>query len=88
MIYDYDSLASFRIQKQSILLDCHSEMKRIHKVFYEKNIMIDIIPHTMDIFKYEVVILPFMIIWKDIITLSLPLPIKWAINRHQSIQKP
>ena len=27
--------------------------------------MIDIIPHTMDIFKYEVVILPFMIIWKE-----------------------
>lgn len=27
--------------------------------------MIDIIPHTMDISKYEVVILPFMIIWKE-----------------------
>ena len=65
IIYDYDSLASFRIQKQSILLDCHAEMKRIHKVFYEKNIMVDIIPHTLDISKYEVVILPFMIIWKE-----------------------
>ena len=65
MVYDYDSLASFRIQKQSILLDCHSEMKRIHKVFYQKNIMIDIIPYTLDINKYEVIILPFMIIWKD-----------------------
>lgn len=28
IIYDYDSIASFRIQKQSILLDCHNEMKK------------------------------------------------------------
>lgn len=65
MVYDYDSLASFRIQRQSILLDCHSEMKKIHKLFFNKNINIDIIPHTMDLSQYKIVILPFMIIWKE-----------------------
>ena len=31
IVYDYDSLASFRIQRQSILLDCQGEMKKLYK---------------------------------------------------------
>ena len=34
ILYDYDSLASFRIQQQSLLLDCETEMKRLHGVFF------------------------------------------------------
>ena len=33
IVYDYDSLASFRIQRQSILLDCAGEMKKLYKPF-------------------------------------------------------
>ncbi len=65
IIYDYDSIAAFRIQKQSILLDCQNEMKKFHKVFYDKNIMVDVIPSDRDFSKYKIVIIPQMIIAKE-----------------------
>lgn len=62
IIYDYDSLASFRIQNQSILLNCEQEMKRLYKPFYDRNITVDVIPSSADFSEYKVVILPVMII--------------------------
>lgn len=68
IVYDYDSLASFRIQKQSILLDCHQEMKKFYKPFYDSNIMVDIISEDKDFSEYKILILPVMIIWKKELT--------------------
>lgn len=68
IVYDYDSLASFRIQKQSILLDCHQEMKKFYKPFYDSNIMVDIISEDKDFSEYKILILPVMIIWKRELT--------------------
>ncbi len=65
MVYDYDSLAAFRIQKQSILLDCQGEMKKMYKPFYDNNVMVDIIPEDTDFSGYKVLILPLMIIGKE-----------------------
>ena len=65
IIYDYDSIASFRIQKQSILLDCHNEMKKLYKPFYDVNVMVDVIPSDADFSKYSIIILPQMIVGKD-----------------------
>lgn len=65
MVYDYDSLAAFRIQKQSILLDPHGEMKKMYKPFYDNNVSVDIIPQDTDFSQYKVLILPVMIIGKD-----------------------
>lgn len=65
IVYDYDSLAAFRIQRQSILLDCEQEMKKFHKAFYDKNIPVDVIPAGQDLSGYNLVILPQMIIKKD-----------------------
>jgi beta-galactosidase len=62
IVYDYDSLAAFRIQRQSILLDCENEMKKFYKTFYDVNVMVDIIPADADFSNYKVVILPQMII--------------------------
>lgn len=62
ILYDYDSLASFRIQKQSLLLDCETEMKRIHKVFYDANQMVDVIDASSDFSDYKIVVVPNMII--------------------------
>jgi beta-galactosidase len=62
VLYDYDSLAAFRIQRQSILLDCQNEMKKIYKAFFDKNVPVDIIPARYDFSKYKVVIIPQMII--------------------------
>lgn len=64
IVYDYDSLAAFRIQRQSILLDCHNEMKKYHKAFYDKNVMVDVIPEQADVAGYKVLVLPQMIITK------------------------
>lgn len=64
IVYDYDSLASFRIQRQSILLDPAAEMQKFYKAFYDQNVGVDVIPEDRDFFSYKVVILPQMIITK------------------------
>lgn len=64
IVYDYDSLAAFRIQRQSVLLDCEAEMKKYHKFFYDRNVPVDVIPADRDLTSYQVVILPQMIIAK------------------------
>lgn len=65
IVYDYDSLASFRIQRQSVVQDCEKEMKKFHKIFYDKNAMIDIIPAQADFSGYRLLILPQMIVTDD-----------------------
>ncbi len=62
IVYDYDSLAAFRIQRQSVLLDCETEMKKYHKFFYDRNIPVDVIPADSDLTGYQVLILPQMIV--------------------------
>ena len=64
IVYDYDSLASFRIQRQSILLDCQNEMKKLYKAFHDVNVSVDVIPADADLSGYKVVLLPQMIITK------------------------
>ena len=64
IVYDYDSLAAFRIQRQSVLLDCQEEMKKFHKFFYDRNVPVDVIPADRDLSGYRVVILPQMILAK------------------------
>ena len=65
IVYDYDCLASFRIQRQSILLDCQNEMKKLYKPFYDGNVPVDVIPAQADISQYKVVLLPQMIIARE-----------------------
>lgn len=64
IVYDYDSLAAFRIQRQSFLLDCEAEMKKFHKVFFDANVPVDVIPAGSTLSGYKIVILPQMIIAK------------------------
>ncbi len=64
IVYDYDSLASFRIQKQSILLDSPTEMQKFYKAFYDVNVGVDVIPEDRDFSDYRIVILPQLIITK------------------------
>lgn len=64
IIYDYDSLAAFRIQRQSYLLNVEEEMKKFYKAFYDVNVGVDIIPEDRDISSYKVVIMPQLIITK------------------------
>ena len=64
MVYDYDSLSAFRIQRQSLLLDCHAEMKRLYKPFYDRNVPVDVVPLWADLSGYKVVVAPYLIITK------------------------
>ena len=64
IVYDYDSLAAFRIQRQSILLDCEAEMKKLHKAFFDKNVLVDVIPENAAFEGYKVVLLPQLLITK------------------------
>ena len=64
VLYDYESMASFRIQKQSNLMDYKNEVYRLYKPFYEKNVNIDVIPSYVDFSKYKVLLLPTMIVYK------------------------
>ncbi len=62
-IYDYDSMASFRIQRQSILLDYEAELKKLYKPLHDKNIHADVLSSKEDFAKYKLVIIPIMIVW-------------------------
>lgn len=64
IVYDYDCLASFRIQRQSLLLDCQNEMKKLYKPFFDANVPVDVIPSDADFSGRKVVLLPLMIIAK------------------------
>lgn len=65
IVYDYDSLAAFRIQRQSFMLDCETEMKKYHKTFYDINVPVDVIPADSNLDGYKILILPQMIIAKQ-----------------------
>ena len=64
IVYDYDSLASFRIQRQSLLLDCPGEMKKLYKAFYDRNVSVDVIPAEAELTGYQIVLLPLLTITK------------------------
>ncbi len=64
IVYDYDSLASFRIQRQSMLLDNQAEMQKFYKAFFDVNVGVDIIPEDRSFDGYKIIILPQLIITK------------------------
>lgn len=64
IVYDYDSLAAFRIQRQSAALDCPGEMKKLYKPFFERNVSVDVIPAAAELSSYSVVLLPQMLLVK------------------------
>ena len=65
VIYDYESMASFRIQRQSFLMDYKQEVYRLYRPFYEKNVNIDVIPSYVDFSMYKVLLIPTMIVFKN-----------------------
>lgn len=64
VIYDYESMASFRIQRQSFLMDYKKEVYRLYRPFYENNINIDVIPSDVEFSDYKVLLIPTMIVFK------------------------
>ena len=65
IITDYQSMASFRIQQQSIYLDYDAELKKLYKPFHERNIGVDVIPEDADFTGYKLVLIPLMTVWNE-----------------------
>ena len=62
ILYDFDALASFRIQQQSCLLDCEREMKRLHNCLFRAGQSVDVIPASRDFSHYKLVLVPNLIV--------------------------
>lgn len=62
ILYDYDSLASLRIQPQSPLLDGGRELRRLHGALYRCGLGVDVIPAGRDFSGYKLVLLPSMMV--------------------------
>ncbi|ONI45599.1 beta-galactosidase [Candidatus Epulonipiscioides gigas] len=62
LVYDYESMASFRIQRQSELFDYKKEVYRLYKPFYNANINIDVIPSSASFDEYNILLVPVMIV--------------------------
>lgn len=60
LIYDFDNVWSWRIQKQSLNFNFDNELKRLYEPFYKWNTNIDIIPSKRDFSKYKVLLIPVM----------------------------
>lgn len=65
VVYDYESMASFRIQRQSFLFDYKKEVYRLYKPFFERNVNIDVIPSDANFDEYKVLLIPVMIVYKE-----------------------
>ena len=64
IVYDFDSLASFRIQRQSAALGCVQEMQKLYAPLFDRNVPVDVIPSAAPLDGYRVVLLPQMILAK------------------------
>lgn len=62
ILYDFDALASFRIQQQSCLLDCEREMKRLHSCLFRVGQSVDVIPASRDFSHCKLVLVPNLIV--------------------------
>ncbi len=60
VLYDYDNIWSWRIQRQSEAFDFAAEMLRLYEPFYRLNCRIDVIPVDRDFSRYKVLLLPAM----------------------------
>jgi beta-galactosidase len=59
-LYDFDALASLRIQRQSTLLDPVEEAQRLYKYLYDQNLPVDILPADRDLTGYRLAVLPLL----------------------------
>lgn len=65
LIYDYDSKSSMSIQRQSNAFSYEKEMQKLYRQLFNRNISCDIINSDKDFSKYELVIVPYMIVMSD-----------------------
>ena len=65
LIYDFDSAAAWRIQRQSDAMDYEAEAMKLYKQFHDRGLNVDILSADRDIRGYKYVVLPAMILMKE-----------------------
>ncbi|MGL5440246.1 MAG: beta-galactosidase [Filifactoraceae bacterium] len=65
IIYDYDSMAAFRIQRQSASFDYKEQVYKMYKPFFLNGVNVDVIPSSSDFSNYEMVLIPSMIVFDE-----------------------
>lgn len=60
VLYDYDNIWSWRIQRASAMFDFSTEMIRLYRPFHKLNASTDVIPADRDFSGYKVVLVPVM----------------------------
>ena len=65
LIYDFDSAAAWRIQRQSDAMDYEAEAMKLYKQFFDRGIGVDILSPDRDIRGYEYVVVPAMVLMKE-----------------------
>ena len=62
ILYDYDSAAAFRIQRQSDTMSYEGEALKLYKQFFDKGISVEFVQKDEDLSGYAYIVLPAMII--------------------------
>ncbi len=65
IMFDYDSASCFKIQRQSDSFNYVDEMVKLYKQLWMRDIGVDMIVDTDDLNKYELIIIPYMIMMKE-----------------------
>lgn len=60
VVYDYDNIWSWRIQRASAMFDFSTEMIRLYRPFHKINAATDVIPAGRDFSGYKIVAVPVM----------------------------
>ncbi len=65
LVYDYSSMASFRIQRQSMHIDYETEVHRLYAPFYNRNVSMDVIPSDKGFSGYQMLLVPIMTVMTE-----------------------
>ena len=71
LLYDFDNIWSWRIQRENGGFDFHKEAVRLYEPFYRQNIAVDVIRYDLDLSDYKVVLVPVLKIADPILAKKL-----------------
>ncbi|MED1203380.1 beta-galactosidase [Heyndrickxia acidicola] len=60
LLYDFDNIWSWRIQRENPLIHFSEEAVRLYEPFYRLNVNIDVIRHDWDFSGYKVIVVPIL----------------------------
>jgi beta-galactosidase len=60
LLYDFDNIWSWRIQRENPLIHFSEEAVRLYEPFYRANVNIDVIRYDQDLSGYKVIIVPIL----------------------------